>query len=198
MKFVLVVIVFLCSLNPVAKEVISVAKTCEQTYTGMIGQKIILMNLSIIDNGVTGVYHYDGFSTLMDLYGSIDNGLLNINVNPMFILQDEINKSEGLISVGHITVSSDQNGNLSGTVRFSSNAPYHIMLKKVFEVNYVDTSLNATFKNQDPSVKEDTVYTLSLSEPQFLDLPYRKKLKYINFWYSYRLISLMNKKITRI
>ena len=97
MKFVLVVIVFLCSLNPVAKEVISVAKTCEQTYTGMIGQKIILMNLSIIDNGVTGVYHYDGFSTLMDLYGSIDNGLLNINVNPMFILQDEINKSEGLI-----------------------------------------------------------------------------------------------------
>ncbi len=177
-----------------AQEIFTITKTSACSYTGTIGQKKIRMNLSFADGIVTGNYIYSGTSIPMQMSGRMEDNMLNISVKPDINAEVDDNNADGYISKGNISANLDNNKNINGSIQLDGNSnKLDVNLKKIFEVTYVDTVLNASFINHNPEIKIDTIYSLSLEEVQFLNLPYRKKLKYINFWYSYPFISLMDK-----
>lgn len=188
----LVLTIFLFILKAAAQDVFTITKTISRSYNGSIGQKHIRMNLSLTGEKINGAYIYEGTSTPMEMTGSLDHNGIHISVIPNTIVGNDNDNADGYIDKGTISGTLDNNGSISGTLHLNSGN-YNLNLNKLSDVSYVDTLLNAAFINHNPEYKIDTVYTLSFKEVQFQNLPYRKKMKYINYWYSYPFISVMNK-----
>jgi len=183
---------FLFCFHAIGQDVISVTKTTSRSYSGTIGQRAASMNLSIANNKVKGEFVYQGVSAPIELEGTADGSNLTLTATPAPNYPGSENKADGNVGNGSITCVMDGSGNITGSFHPEGNQnSLDIHLDKIFEVSYVDTTLNAAFINHNPVFKTDTVYTLSLEELRFLNLPYRNKLRNLKYWYSYPFISIM-------
>ncbi len=180
---------FLFCFQAQAQDVITVTKTISRSYSGTIGQKSAYLNLAVANTRVSGEYICQGVSAPMDLSGTLQENKLDIVATPIsnYPGPENANTAKGTIS-GTLT----EDGEITGSLHVEGNSnSLDIHLNKVFEVSYIDTALNAAFINHNPDFKTDTVYTLSLEDLQFLNLPYRSKLRSLKNWYSYPFISIM-------
>jgi len=188
---ILLLSILLC-LQAIAQDVITVKKTTSRSYSGTIGQKPARMNLSIYDNKVNGELTYQGVITPVELNGTIESTRLTLSAIPSANYPGADNQSDAYTSKSSFTGDLADNGNITGSLHPEANQnSLDVHMDKIFEVTYIDTTLKAAYLNHNTDFKIDTVYTLSLSELHFSNLPYRSKLRSIKYWYSFPIVSIM-------
>ena len=199
MKTVKVIAICLLTLHvcfqATAQDVITIKKTISRSYAGDIGQKPARMNLSISNNKVSGELTYKGVITPIELNGTIESTRLSLSAIPAANYPGADNQPDPYTSKSTFSGDLADNGNITGSFRPETNQnSLDVHMDKIFEVTYIDTTLKAAYINHNTDFKIDTVYSLSLSELHFLNLPYRNKLRSIKYWYSFPLVSIMAQK----
>ena len=186
----ILLVFFLIWFHSFAQDVITITKTISRSYTGTVGQKTVHLNLAVAGNKAKGEYVFQGTSTPVELIGTLEDGKLSMSAIPDPNAGNDAGNNDGYIAKGQLAGSIDESGHISGSLQLPE-ATYNLNLNKIFEVSYVDTSLNAAYINHNTDFKTDTVYTVSLDELHFLNLPFKTKLRSLKYWYSIPLISLM-------
>jgi hypothetical protein len=193
MKRTLFFLLICSSFSAFGQNKITTSKTTFRNYRGTIGPYTVHLSLADHDGKVSGEFDYSPEGPEIILSGTSDNLKLQLKESYSKLIWPDIKDEDLNITQGDFNGVMDGSGNISGSVKAGSKEPYSVSLNRVFEVNTVDSTLDAVYMNTDPRYKTDKVYALQMKEIQFLDLPNHRMQKDLNSLYAYRIISYLNK-----
>jgi hypothetical protein len=177
------------------QNIIQSSTTTERTFTGTIGPYQVRLNLSFTDDKVSGEYTYSKESPVIQLNGILENNVLSLKETYSALIWGKHDSDDENLFKGMMTVHFDGRENITGSVKAISGKkdPYQVSLHKIFEAVYIDSTLRLDYKNTNPDLKIQKIYSLEMKEVQFSGLPDVKKQKDLNSLYRYHVISYADK-----